>query len=145
MRCSRVFAVVFLLLFIFLSLSSASAEIKITVVDPQDAAVQGVQVQLLQAEKLIAVQNTSGDGIVTLRQGASSAYRLQVLAPGFAVETVDLTSKSDNITVTLRLAPAAESVVVTATRSPVASDSAGADVSTLNNAQLEVMNPIAGK
>src|SRR5580704_4936647 len=106
MRCSRVFAVVFLLPFIFLSLSTASAEIKITVVDPQDAAVPGAQVQLLQAEKLVAVQNTSGDGIVTFRQAPSSAYRVQVLAPGFAVETLDLSSTSEAVTIRLHVATA---------------------------------------
>jgi vitamin B12 transporter len=143
MRCSRVFAVVFLLLFIFLSLSSASAEIKITVVDPQDAAVQGVQVQLLQAEKLVAVQNTSGDGIVTFRQAPSSAYRVQVLAPGFAVETLDLSPTSEAVTIRLHVATAAENVVVTATRTPVPSEAAGADVATLNSSQLEVMRPVA--
>ncbi len=143
MRCSRVFAVVFLLLFIFLSLSTAFAEIKITVVDPQDAAVPGAQVQLLQAEKLVAVQNTSGDGIVIFRQASSSAYQVRVLAKGFAVETLDLSPTSETVTIKLHVATAAENVVVTATRTPVPSEAAGADVSALNSSQLEVMRPVA--
>jgi vitamin B12 transporter len=143
MRCSRVFAVVFFLLLIFLFPSSASAEIKITVVDPQDAAVPGAQVQLLQAEKLVAVQNTSSDGIVTFRQAASNAYRVQVLAPGFAVQTLDLSTTSEALIVKLHVATAAENVVVTATRTPVPSQAAGADVAALNSSQLEVMRPVA--
>src|SRR5580698_5058126 len=47
------------------------------------------------------------------------------------------------VTVQLRLAPTAETVVISATRSPVASEVAGADVATLSGAQLEVMNPSA--
>jgi vitamin B12 transporter len=137
MRCSRTFAVV-----VFLSVI-ASAEIKIKVVDPQDAAVTGAQVQLLKLGKPVTVQNTSAEGLVTFRETASSSYRVQVLAPGFAEETVDLSSTSDAITVKLRVATAAETVVVTATRTPVASQAAGAEVSTLSSGQLEVMQPIA--
>ena len=70
--------------------SIASAEIKIKVVDPQDAAVAGAQVQLLKLDKavLAAVQSTSAEGLVTFREAASSSYRVQVLAPGFAVGNV---------------------------------------------------------
>ena len=135
MRCSRVFADVFFLLSIFLSI--ASAEIKIKVVDPQDAAVAGAQVQLLKLGKPVALQNTSAEGVVIFRETASSSYRVQVLAPGFAAETVDLSSTSEAITVKLRVATAAETVVVTATRTPVPTQAAGADVDTLSSGQLE--------
>ena len=129
MRFSRIFASIFLL-FIFLSI--ASAEIKIKVVDPQDAAVAGAQVQLLEPGKPapIAVLNTSAEGVASFREPPGS-YRVQVLAPGFAAETVDISSK------------AAETVVVTATRTPVPGQAAGAEVDTLSSGQLEVMQPIA--
>ena len=140
MRCSRVFADVFFLLSIFLSI--ASAEIKIKVVDPQDAAVAGAQVQLLKLGKPVALQNTSAEGVVIFRETASSSYRVQVLAPGFAAETVDLSSTSEAITVKLRVATAAETVVVTATRTPVPTQAAGADVDTLSSGQLELMQPV---
>ena len=147
MRFSRVFARVFLLPFTFLSIfvSVASAEIKIKVVDPQDAAVAGAQVQLLKLGKPApaAVLNTSAEGLVIFRETASSASRVRILAPGFELETVDLSATSEVITVKLRLATAAETVVVTATRSPVPSEAAGADVDTLSSAQLEVMQPVA--
>ena len=142
MRCSRVFAAVFFLLDICL-VSTASAEVKIKVVDPQDAIVAGAQVQLLKLGKPAALQSTSAEGLVIFRVQASSDYRVQVLAPGFAAETVDLSPTSENITIKLRLATAAETVVVTATRNPVPSEAAGADVSTLSSGQLEVMNPVA--
>ena len=54
-------------------------------------------------------------------------YQVQVLAPGFAAETVDVSSQAE-ITVNLQLATASETVVVSATRTPVPGEAAGADV-----------------
>lgn len=142
MRCSRFFAAAFFLLGIALA-PFAFAEIKIKVVDPQDAAVANAQVQLVQSEKVVALQHTSGEGIVTFRENEATSYRVIVLAPGFAAETVDLSATSESTTIKLRLATAAETVVVTATRTPVPSQAAGADVAILSNEQLETMQPIA--
>ncbi|MGA7138677.1 MAG: TonB-dependent receptor [Terriglobales bacterium] len=80
---------------------------------------------------------------MTFRETASSAYRVQVLAAGFALETLDLSPASEAVTIKLHVATAAENIVVTATRTPVPSQAAGADVATLNGSQLEVMQPIA--
>jgi outer membrane cobalamin receptor len=150
MRFSSLFASVFFLLSIFLSIASAEikvAEIKIKVVDPEDAVVAGAQVQLLKPGKSVpaAVQSTSPEGIVIFREPSSSSYRVQVLAPGFAAETVtvDLPPTAGTTTIKLRLATAAETVVVTATRTPVPSQAAGADVDTLSGQQLETMQAIA--
>lgn len=143
MRFALFASVVFLLA---LDLSpGASAEIKIKVVDPQDAVVAGAQVQLLRVGKAApaAVLSTSAEGVVIFRETASSSDRVQVRAPGFAAETVELSPKSDVLTVKLRVAAASENVVVTATRTPVPSQAAGADVSTLSSGQLELMQPLA--
>jgi len=133
----------FTFLTIFLTL--ASAQIKIKVVDPQDAVVTGAQVQLLKPGKPApaTVQITSAEGLAIFREAASGSYRVQVLAPGFAAETVDLSPNAETFTIKLRLATAAETVVVTATRTPVPSQAAGADVDSLSSRQLEVMQPIA--
>ncbi len=149
MRCSRKFAAsIFLLVVSFASIgfaSIASAEIKIRVIDPSDAAVAGAQVQLLKAGKPspVAVLVTSAEGMVIFRETASSAFRVQVWAPGFAPATSDLSSTDETVTIKLRLATAAEKVVVTATRTPVPSEAAGADVDTLSSGQLELMQPVA--
>jgi len=149
MRCSRWFARTFFLVgigLVSILTSIASAEIKIKVLDPQDAVVAGAQVQLLHVGKPApaAVLNTSAEGLAVFRETASSSevYRVQVLAPGFAAETVDVSATADVVTVKLRIASAAETLVVTATRTPVASQAAGADVDTLSSQQLEVMQPI---
>ena len=150
MRCSRWFARIVFLVGIGLAsilTSIASAEIKIKVVDPQDAVVAGAQVQLLKVGKPApaAVLNTSAEGLANFRETASSSesYRVQVLAPGFAAETVDVSRTAEVTTIKLRVATAAETLVVTATRTPVASEAAGAEVDTLSSQQLEVMQPIA--
>ncbi len=131
---------------IFLLGALASAEIKVKVVDPQDAVVAGAQVQLLRVgtSALVAVQTTSAEGVVTFQGKASNSYRVTVLAPGFAVETSDVAPAPDLVTIKLRLASAAETVVVTATRTPVPSEVAGADVETLGSEELDTMQPVAG-
>jgi vitamin B12 transporter len=143
MRCSRFFAAIVFLLGIGL-VSIAFAEIKIKVVDPQDAAVAGARVQLL-GRALPLVQSTSAEGIAIFREASSksNSYRVQVLAPGFAVETQDISPSAEAITIQLRVATAAETVVVTATRTLAEGNSAGADVDTLSSGQLEAMQPLA--
>jgi vitamin B12 transporter len=130
--------------------AASAAEIKVTVVDPQGAVVAGAEVSLLSAEggRVRATQTTSAEGVAVLRTQAEGPYRIRVLAAGFAVENVE--AKKDageiaihEITVKLRLATTAETVVVSATRTPVPGDAAGADVDSLSGAQLTTMQPIA--
>jgi len=123
-----------------------ASELKIKVIDPQSAAVIGAQVSLVKASNsaLITTQYTSAEGIATLAvPGGGEPYQVRVLAPGFAIETADVSAHADAVTVQLKLAPASETVVVTATRNPVPEEAAGADVAALNNEQLETIHPIA--
>ncbi len=149
MRFSRVFVSAFFLSTILLSTvflsTGASAEIKIKVVDPQDAAVAGAEVQLLEAGKSapVAVQNTSAEGLAVFRVEPSSSYCVQVLAPGFAAKTLDLSVTAGSITIKLRVATAAETVVVTATRTPVPEQETGGTVSLLSGAEIEAMQPVS--
>ncbi|MGH9500975.1 MAG: TonB-dependent receptor [Terriglobales bacterium] len=122
----------------------SAAEIKIKVIDPQSAVVAGAQVMLFVAGSMtpVAVQYSSPEGAAVFRDSGSGPYRVRVLAPGFAPRTLDAAS-SGEITVGLALATAAETVVVTATRSPVPNQEGGASVATLSSRQLQVMNPVA--
>jgi len=139
MRFSRLFTSVFFLVATFLS--CASAEIKIKVIDPQDAVVAGAQVQLLRpgTASIAAVQTTSAEGLATFR-GASGSYRVQVLAPGFAVATGDVTATIET-TIRLQVASAAETVAVTATRTLVPEQETASSVSLLNSGEIEAMQP----
>ncbi len=137
--------------FLLVALAAASAaDLKVKVIDPQSAAVDGAQVSLFLrgSGTALKIASTSPEGIVTfaeLDSGelSSGGYRIQVLAPGFAPESQDVPAHSDAITIQLHLATAWETVVVTATRTPVLAEESGASISTLESAQLETMNPIA--
>jgi vitamin B12 transporter len=140
----RVFAGVFFgIIFSFCPAASA-ADLNIKVLDPQAAAVGGAQVSLMRADqtKTLEVQSTSAEGVATFHVRDSGPYRVQVLAPGFAEETRTVSPQTE-ITVNLHLAIAAETVVVSATRTPVPGEAAGADVDTLNAMQLTTMQPVA--
>src|ERR1700683_5136137 len=140
------------LLFVLLAAASA-AGLKVKVIDPQSAAVAGAQVSLSSrcTDTPREVVISSSEGIATfegLRVTDSPApgclLQSQVLPPGFALQTEDVVAAHPElITVQLHLATASETVVVTATRTPVTAEESGASVSTLESAQLETMQPIA--
>jgi outer membrane cobalamin receptor len=129
---------------IFLATAFA-AELKVKVVDPQSAPVAGAQVEVYSAaaHKALAIQTTAADGGASLSPDLPGPYRVRILAPGFAEETLNVSAAAQALTVRLRLAPASETVVVSATRYPVAGDLAGAVVETLGSAQLDTMRPVA--
>jgi vitamin B12 transporter len=125
--------------------AASAAELKIKVIDPQSAAVAGAQVSLLppSGTDILGTQTTSSEGLAVFRSSGPGPYRVQVLAPGFAEELSDAPPQADAVTVRLHLAVTSETVVVSATRSPVPGEDSGAEVETLNGEQLQVMNPVA--
>ena len=137
----RVFGFVSLLV-VSLSLAAAAADLKVKVVDPQSAAVGGAQVLLIDEHEgtVLGTGTTSADGTAIFRMPEAGAYQIQVLAPGFAAETVEVSSRTE-ISVRLRLATASETVVVSGTRTPVAGEAAGADIDSLSAAQLTSIQP----
>jgi vitamin B12 transporter len=127
-----------------LSLAAVAADLKVKVVDPQAAAVDGAQVSLIGGSdgRILGTQSTSAEGIAIFRVPSGGPYQIQVLAPGFAAETIEVSSQTE-INVSLRLATASETVVVSGMRMPVTADAAGADVDSLSAAQLATIQPIA--
>lgn len=146
MRFSQVFAS--LLLF---TVAASAADIKVKVVDPQSAALGGAQITLWTSAmpgrtgtgSPLALENTSAEGVAVFRNIPNGSYHLQVLAPGFAAQIIDVRPAAEPFTVKLDLAPAAETVVVTATRNPVPGDSSGAQVESLSGEELDTMQPVA--
>ncbi|MGA7171338.1 MAG: TonB-dependent receptor [Candidatus Sulfotelmatobacter sp.] len=132
------------LLFVFLAAASA-ADLKVKVIDPQSAAVSGAQVSvfLKGTDTAIKIVLSSAEGIATFPDVPSGSFQIQVLAPGFAAQTEGVSAHSDLITIQLHLAPASETVVVTATRTPALAEESGSTVSTLESGQLETMRPTA--
>jgi vitamin B12 transporter len=124
----------------------SAAEIKIKVVDPQSAVVAGAQVTLLSFGSTAPqhIATTSAEGTVSFGEGLAGRYRIQVLTPGFAPESMDFNAPHPQVlTVQLQIASATETVVVTATRTPVPAEDTGASISTLENTQLEAMQPVS--
>jgi outer membrane receptor protein involved in Fe transport len=143
--CFGLFSLGLFFLVIF-SASAFASDLNIKVVDPQSAAVSGAQVELFRnnSNRAEAVQITSALGIAHFRDVTPQSARIHILAPGFAEQWYSVTKVGRNeITIALQLAAANETVVVTATRTPVPSDESGASVDTLTAAQLETMHPVA--
>jgi vitamin B12 transporter len=129
----------------FLLSSALGADIKVKVVDPQSAVVAGAQVLVFLRGRSVPldVQTTSNDGIATLRNSTSDPLHLRVLAPGFAPQEINLESPNNLITVKLQLATEIQSVVISSTLNPLPQEESGSNVSSLDRAQLMVMNPVA--
>jgi vitamin B12 transporter len=121
-----------------------AADLTVKVVDPQSAVVAGAEVQLVHkgGSRVLATQTTSAEGVVVFHVGGRELYEVRVLAPGFAAASVEI-SREVGSTIQLQLATASETVVVSATRTPVPSEAAGADVEVLSAAQLTTMQPIS--
>jgi vitamin B12 transporter len=140
MRFSRFLAVIFAL-----SLTAFAADVTVRVIDPQSAAVAGAQVILFSngaAATGHAVATTSPEGVAVFHNLPIGFYRVQVLAPGFAAQRIDV-SPAEATTVKLAVAPTAETVVVTATRSPTPVETSGSQVDVLSGQQLTTMQPVA--
>ena len=129
-----------------LLLGAASAsELKIKILDPQSAAVVGAQVQLLEkrSNALVALETTSAEGIVTFHQIPASECQVRVLAAGFAAKTSDVRASAETLAIVLEVSPATETVMVTATRSPVSTEESLTAASALDGEQLGGMRPVA--
>ena len=140
--CFRVFSV------LFLCASAFAADLSIRVVDSQSAAVPGARVELIakQSSRPVAVETTSAQGLVRFRQIPDGEFRIHVLAPGFKEQWQDASSSAGEagpLTVGLELAVASETVVVSATRTPLPGNESGASVDVLNGRQLDTIHPVA--
>ncbi|MCU1269014.1 MAG: TonB-dependent receptor [Acidobacteriaceae bacterium] len=139
--CYRFFAV------LFLSISALASQLNVRVVDPQSAAVAGAQVEIFSenSNHSLGIQITSAQGIAQFHAIAASSVRIHVLAPGFAERwsTVSAAEAGNGITINLQLAVAAETVVVSATRTPLPTEESGAAIDSLSGAVLETTRPVA--
>lgn len=142
MRTVRLVAVY---LFI-LSTAVFAANLKVTVSDPRSAVIVGAHVYIYRvgSSKPVAAKNTGGDGVADFTDLATGSYRLQVLAPGFAPQTADVAVTHEaTLKITLAIAVPAQSVVVTATRSPEPVEVSGASVALLDRQAITNLQPIA--
>ena len=142
----RVYGALVLLFLALFGSPSLAADLTIRVVDPHSAAVPGAQVSVfLQGSSAPTfVTTTSAEGAVSIAGLKDGSYRLQIFAAGFAAQNSDVSlPQSESITIKLNIASVSETVVVSATRTPLPVQDALVSISTLESDQLEVMQPVA--
>ena len=123
-----------------------AADLHIKVIDPNSAAVAGAQVTVLREgdQTPLRVQTTAGDGLVLVRVPEEYLATTWKSCGGICACLSDGGStQSGGVTIQLHVSAVTETVVVTATRFPVTREDAGASVDTLENGQLEAMQPVA--
>jgi outer membrane cobalamin receptor len=139
------------LLVLLLSAAASAVDLKVKVVDPQSVPVAGAQVTLYRERQStpLEMRSTSGDGEAVFPLGnfhldSQTPLRVQVLAPGFAVAWSEVKNASASpIVVALQVAPASETVVVTATRTPAPQQDTASVTSLLTGGEIEVMQPVS--
>jgi outer membrane cobalamin receptor len=131
-----------------LSISAFALDLKVRVVDPSSLAVSGARVAVYaeNSRQALALVESDARGVAAFHNlnaaGTRGELRIEVLAPGFAPLTI-AAKDSGEVTARLKLAPQAETVVVTAAPSPVEAGLTGLNVSTLDATTLVTLQPIA--
>jgi outer membrane cobalamin receptor len=139
-------AVLLLASFIAVVAQLFASEIKLRIVDPHSAAVGSARVTLYreQAKTPLAVRSATGDGKVEFRNLPPGLYRVQVLAPGFAAQTQEIRlTEEAAVTLQLAVAPAEQTVTVTAAATPATGVETGADVSIIDFTVLRDLDPVS--
>lgn len=123
-----------------------ASDLQVKVIDPQGAVVAGARVSVYAdgSTTPLTIGNTRADGTLRfdgLRQGA---VRLRVLAPGFAPaeRSVSLPSTESEM-VQLTVASAAQTVNITADRTPLPLEESATDTSVLDARDLTAMQPVS--
>jgi outer membrane cobalamin receptor len=141
----RVFRLVLSCFFIFLvSISASALDLKVRVSDPSAAVVSGAQVVVYgeHSSSALAVAKSDAQGVAAFRNLKGTSLRVEVLAPGFAPLTLAV-DKSGEVNAQLKLASQGETVVVSAGPTPLEAGLTGLNVSTLDGATLNTMQPVA--
>ena len=135
-----------LALFLLATAGAFAANLTLVVQSPAGERVAGVQVSLFRATDHagVGILTTTGDGVVTFVGIADGTYEAEVLAPGFAAQTLQVSvARAEPFVVSLKLATATQTVVVSATATPDIASQGGASIDFLNSTQLTLLNPPA--
>jgi len=136
-------------IFIFFLFSNSvlfAADLNLIVQSPSGERVAGVQVSLFRESDNsgVGILTTTGDGVVTFSNIADGTYKAEVLAPGFAAQSLPVTvPQGEPLVVALKLTTTPQTVVVSATATPDVASQAGASIDFLNSDQLTLLNPPA--
>jgi len=135
-----------------LSLASTAAfaadqPLKVEISDPKHAAIAGARVALYPrgSQKPFAIQQTSSIGEASFNAPAG-AYRIEVLAPGFAPKDVNAQLPAEAaVRIALSLATVTEEVNVSAAQAPIAAEDSASQVTVLDAQRLTAQNPVSAE
>ena len=130
--------------FIFVS-GLWAADLNVKVLDPQSAVIRGARVTVYQSgsKTPAGLESTSSAGLAIFANLPGGKYQVQVLAPGFAPETISAEVPGEALSVKLSVSAETRNVVVSASRTPMPEDEGGAQTASLNEAQIQLLNPTA--
>ena len=123
---------------------ASAADLRVTVTDPQSAVLVGAQVSIYPAggSQALAIRTTTASGTVSFSGLAAGKYRVEVMAPAFAPRSVPVALPEESaVQVKLALATVPQTVVVSATRTPVTEQNAGVPVALLDQQDLTNLQP----
>jgi vitamin B12 transporter len=142
---SRFFRILCLLLFACdVALCQSNGSLHGKVIDPLGNPVLNAQIVLLQGDREIAQTKSDADGLFALTASSSGSYSLRVQAAGFELQTlpaVDLKAgETEELTVTLRIGPLVQQVVVSATGTATPIAQVGASVTLIDSDSINALN-----
>src|ERR1035437_7028470 len=147
MSSVRLLTIVCVFLIALLCCTAALAsDFKVLVESPSRERVSGVQVSLFRIgdNAGVGVQTTAGDGTATFPHLAAGQYRLAVLAPGFAEQSLQVSiAQTETLSIELKLATTSQTVVVSGTATPATAEQTGTSVGVLTGEQLNAINPVS--
>lgn len=133
------------LLFLF-SAAAIAADLQVIVTDPQSAILAGAQVSIYPVNRAeaLAFGTTGPDGTASFSGLAAGSYRISVLAPGFAPQNVTTrVEEKSTMRVKLALTTLSQTVVVSATGTPLSEEDAGAPVALLDQQDMVNLQPVS--
>ncbi len=131
---------------LLLCTAALASDLKITIQSPAGDRVSGVQVSLFrESDKAgVGTQTSGGDGVATFSRVSDGNYRAVILAPGFAEQSMTISvPQTEALTVQLKLTATPQTVVVSASTTPVPADQTGTSIDLLNSEQLTTTNPVS--
>jgi vitamin B12 transporter len=116
------------------------------VVDPLGNAVPNAKIVLLQDDREVVQGTSDAEGAFNLTVPAGGRYAPRVEAPGFATENVPpiflSAGKTEELTVSLRIGPLPQEVVVSATGTAIPEAQVGASVTLIDTDQIASINKL---
>ncbi len=132
----------FLLPFFLLTLAAFASDLRVHVTDPKGAAVAGAHVVIYRNQSVVAVRSSGPDGMAEFQGLSGANYRVEVLAPGFALFSQTIHDGESLIDAKLGIANAVTTVTVTAARTPLPGEDSPASTAYLSSSELSNLQPV---